>query len=39
MKENYNIIKDNNFKIIIIINILIWKKIHIYKNVINENKF
>jgi hypothetical protein len=23
MKENYNIIKDNNFKIIIIINILI----------------
>jgi hypothetical protein len=39
MKENH-IIKDNNLKnIIIIIDILIWKKIHIYKYVTNENDF
>jgi hypothetical protein len=39
MKENHIIIKDNNLKNIIIIDILIWKKIHIYKYVTNENDF
>ena len=38
MKENDIIINNNNFKNMITIDILIWKK-NIYINITNENKF